>query len=245
VRGLILAAQFLTRLPTPQLVGFRPDELARAAAWFPLIGGVVGGCVALALAAGAWLDPWLGALAATIVWVWVTGALHLDGLSDLADALGAAHRDPERFLAVLRDPHVGSFGVIAIVLQLATKLVLLRLAAAGPVPLAALPLVAAWARHGAVAWSQLLPPLAAGSGERFGWSVRPGTLAAWLIALLTASAWVAPPLALAGPLALGAWGLFLRWRLGGMTGDALGAGVEVCESVLLAVVVVVGGLMAR
>lgn len=50
--------------------------------------------------AGCWLDPWLAALLMLVTWVWVTGGLHLDGLDDLADGLGAAHRDPERFLAV-------------------------------------------------------------------------------------------------------------------------------------------------
>jgi adenosylcobinamide-GDP ribazoletransferase len=50
--------------------------------------------------------------------------LHLDGLADTADALGAAHRDPARFLVVLADPHIGSFGVISPILQVMAKLVL-------------------------------------------------------------------------------------------------------------------------
>src|SRR3546814_8709594 len=58
--------------------------------------------------------------------VGITGALHLDGLSDLADARGAAHGDRDKLLTVLADPHVGSFGVTVIVLQLLAKAVLLH-----------------------------------------------------------------------------------------------------------------------
>ena len=243
MRGLILAVQFLTRLPTPRVPDFRPEELAASAVWFPVVGAAVGAAVAGAVVAGALVDPWLGALAGLLVWVWITGALHLDGLADLADALGAAHRDRQRALEVLRDPHVGAFGVVAIVLVLLAKLVLLALVAKHLAPpgaapaatVAALALVAAWARFGAVVWSQTLPPLAPGSAERFAWGAGRASLVAWGIALLVASAWLLPPLA-AAPLAIGLWWVLLKRRLGGMTGDCLGAGVEACETMLLAVV---------
>jgi adenosylcobinamide-GDP ribazoletransferase len=125
VRGLVIAIQFLTRLPSPRVAA---DEAAFAASmrWFPVVGLIVGAIVAAGGWAGALLDPWLGALAALMLWVGVTGALHLDGLADFADASGAAHKDRGRLLAVLSDPHVGSFGVVAIVLQLIAKAVLLH-----------------------------------------------------------------------------------------------------------------------
>jgi adenosylcobinamide-GDP ribazoletransferase len=256
MRAFLLALQFLTRIPTPQVDDFRPEDLSRSAIWFPFVGAMIGGVVAAALALGALVDPWLGALAGLMVWVWITGALHLDGLADLADALGASHRDPRRFLEVLRDPHVGAFAVIAIVLVLVAKLVLLALVAKAladaiwvargvtqpfaaelATPLAALALVPAWARFGAVVWAQTLPPLASGSGERFAWCTRGASLVVWAAALLAGAVWLFPPLA-AAPVAIVLWWMFLRRRLGGMTGDALGAGVEVCETALLAVVVV-------
>jgi adenosylcobinamide-GDP ribazoletransferase len=246
VRGLILAFQFLTRLPTPRVPEFGPEDLAASAAWFPVVGAAVGGVVAAALVAGALVDPWLGALAGLLAWVWITGALHLDGLADLADALGAAHRDPQRILEVLRDPHVGTFGVVAIVLVLAAKLVLLAVVAmhvAGTglaTPLGALALVAAWARFGAGVWSQTLPPLAPGSAERFAWRARSASLVVWAAALLAVTLWLCPPLA-AAPVAIALWWAFLRRRLGGMTGDCLGAGVEVCETALLALVAIALG----
>ena len=82
-RGLILALGFLTRLPLPALRDFQPAELARAVVWFPVAGLAVGAAVALATALGARFDPWLGALAGVIVWTWITGGLHLDGLADM------------------------------------------------------------------------------------------------------------------------------------------------------------------
>jgi adenosylcobinamide-GDP ribazoletransferase len=101
MRSLILALQFMTRLPLPNV---RADarDFAAAIGWFPATGAVVGGAVALATGLGAWVDPWLGALAGVVAWVGITGALHLDGLGDMADA-GAAHKDPARITAVLAD----------------------------------------------------------------------------------------------------------------------------------------------
>ena len=232
-RGLVLALQFLTRLPVPSLHDVAPGELSRSAAWFPLVGLIVGGASAALLVAGGRLDPWLGALLATLGWVWVTGALHLDGLADLADALGAAHRDRTRFLQVLRDPHVGTFGVIALVAAIGSRFVLLALLLQhSPTSWRALPLIAAWARLGAIAWSAWLPALAPGSAERFAWHISRTTIVIWAIALAGVSVLVAPHLLLA-PLAIVGWGGYLKRRVGGVTGDCLGAGVEIIELVLL------------
>ena len=91
------------------------------------MGLLVGAIVWLAVLAGSLVDPWLAALAGLLAWLWVTGGLHIDGLADLADAQGAAHRSRERFLEVLKDPHLGSFGVLSLATQLIVKLVLLML----------------------------------------------------------------------------------------------------------------------
>jgi adenosylcobinamide-GDP ribazoletransferase len=242
MRGLLLAVQFLTRLPTPQVRDFAPEQLARSACWFPVVGALVGVIVALAAALGARIDPWLGALAATVAWVAVTGALHLDGLADLADALGAAHRSRERFLDVLRDSHVGSFGAIALVVAIAAKLVLLAIVlgrAPDPALLASsLAMIGAWARYGAVLWSRTLPPLAPGLAERFAWRASALELWAWGAAQLALGLAAGLAWSLAAPLALGAWWLYLRFRVGGMSGDCLGAGVELTEIALLLALVI-------
>lgn len=237
MRGLILALQFLTRLPTPALKEFHPEWLADSARWFAVVGAMVGSLVAGALWLGACVDPWLGALAALGVWVWVTGALHLDGLADLADGLGAAHSSRERMLEVMKDPHVGSFGVIVLVLALVAKLVLLMLQAKASANLWGLLLIPAWARFGAVWWSATLLPLAAGSGARFAGTTDWRALGVSAAVLTALSALLAPALLLA-PLALWGWRRFLLQRLGGMTGDCLGAGIELCESLLLLLLLV-------
>ena len=233
MRSLILAIQFLTRLPTPQLRNFDPAELAGAAAWFPVVGLIVGTLVGGSALLAGQFDDWLAALLALLMWTWVTGALHLDGLADLCDALGAAHRDPRRLLEVMRDPHLGSFGVIALIVMLLSKLVLLQVALQhAALSIWSLPLLCAWARIGAIAWSAYLPPLADSSTERFVWQINKHTLMWNLATLLLITAALAPALLIA-PLVLLGWGWFLKHRLGGMSGDCLGAGIEVTEVILL------------
>ncbi|MAN62301.1 MAG: adenosylcobinamide-GDP ribazoletransferase [Parvibaculum sp.] len=234
--SFILAVQFLTRLPTPQITEFEPTALSRASSFFPAVGLIVGTLLALVLWSGSLIDPWVGAVLTLSAWVFVTGALHLDGLSDLADALGAAHADETRFHEVLKDPHIGTFGVVSLIVQLAVKLVLLMLIAEQELFWVLVPLCA-WARLGPLFWAHFLPVLRPTStetdsmGEQFSWAINPVTPWAWA-ALLLVSAWGAPAF-LAAPFILLVWGAYLQWRLKGQTGDSLGAGIEVSESLLL------------
>jgi adenosylcobinamide-GDP ribazoletransferase len=235
IRELILAVQFLTRIPTPQVRDFREDDLTRCARWFPLVGVLIGAFVLLPM----WLlqeRPFLAAAFALLAWVWVTGALHLDGLGDVADALGAAHRSPERFLAVLKDPHLGVFGTVAIGMQLLLKFVLLAELAAADA-LWALLFIPAWARWATLLWSRCLPPLQAGMAERFAWHLGVMPLWGWGLLLIVPGYWL-PALALAPLLA---WFGLIYWKrtLGGISGDCLGAGTEVMETALLMAVVVI------
>jgi adenosylcobinamide-GDP ribazoletransferase len=234
VKGFIIALQFLTRLPTPAFV-VDDAAFARSMRWFPAVGLVIGALVAGAAWAGAIVDPWLGALAALITWVGVTGALHLDGLSDVADASGAAHKDRERLLAALADPHVGSFGVVAIVLQLLGKLVLLHLLveAHAFTPLVLVPFAA---RVGPLVWTWWIVPLHQGLAARFRSAVGPAELMIWAAALLAAS-WLYPTL-LATPLLVLWWGWHIRRSIGGISGDGHGAGIELIETALLLALVV-------
>ncbi len=229
MRGLILAIQFLTRLPTPQLRDLDAANLPRSAHWFPLVGLLIGTLLAAALWLGSRIDPWLGALLTVLLWVWITGALHLDGLADLSDALGAAHRDRERFLAVLADPHLGTFGAVSLVLQLASKLVLLMLLARSGQYWAAL-LVPAWARWGVLVWARL-PSLKPGMGERLSGQIQSRAVWLWGAALIVLS--LCFPVLCGALLLVLLWRQFLMRRLGGMTGDLLGAGVELVESAAL------------
>lgn len=230
MKGLIVAIQFLTRLPTPHLT-VSGDEFAASMRWFPAVGLIVGGLVAGTGWAAARSDPWTAALAALLLWVAVTGALHLDGLGDIADASGAAHKDRERLLAVLADPHAGSFAVVAIGLQLIAKLVLLH-ALIDREAFVAIALVPFAARIGPLVWSRALPDLHAGLGSRFRGMVRPVDLTIWGL-LLVAAVWMSPSLLLT-PLVFLLWGWWILRKIGGISGDGHGAGIEIGESALLA-----------
>jgi adenosylcobinamide-GDP ribazoletransferase len=228
------ALQFLTRIPVRRVAEFRPADLSRSALWFPLVGAVIGAALAFAVWAGAHASPWVGALLGLSVWVWITGGLHLDGLADVADALAASHRAPERFLEVLRDPHVGAFGAMAIGLVLIAKVVLLAEIARASA-LAPLVLVPAWARWGPLVWSLFVPPLASGMGERFSWQISGAAVAALAAVLALLSLWLAPILLLA-PVIVAAIAVYWQIRLGGISGDCLGASVETTETLLLLLV---------
>ena len=233
MKTLAAALQLLTSLP---LHGIRTDDADRAAAirWFPAAGLVVGLGVAGATWLGARVDPWAGALCGLIGWAALTGALHIDGLGDIADAAGAAHGDRSRLSAVLADPHIGSFGVTAIVLQLLAKLVLLRLAVQADV-IPAVILIALVARIGPLVWTRQLRPLHQGLATRFSGGWTPLPLVLWgVIWLLSATIF---PALLAAAFLIPAWGWWLRSRIGGISGDGHGAGIELVESALLAALV--------
>lgn len=229
MRALLVATRFLTRLPVPRMRDPQRPDLGAAAAWFPCVGALIGLVVAVIHGWMTGLDSWMGALAAMLAWIWITGGLHIDGAADLADALGARHRRADRFLAVLEDPHVGTFGVLAIVCIILMKVVCLHALADHPATGATLVLIPAWARYGAVVWSRTLRPLAGGTGERFGWTVKSSVLWGWGLALTCVSALSTPGVLIAAVL-IAAWWIFLRLHVGGMNGDALGAGIEWCEA---------------
>ena len=241
LRGLRLATQFLTRVPVPAVDDFSAEELSRSSAWFPLVGLGLGVVVSAITFVCAQRNAAVAAALGLLAWVWLTGALHLDGLADLSDALAASHRDPQKFFAVLADPHLGAFGVVSIVLMLILKVT--GLAQLSVPTLLALPLIPAWARLGPLAWSRWLKPLKPGHGERFAWHLNIGWIVFWTAILLGASAVLAPILCVA-PVVIAAWGGWLKWRLGGTTGDCLGAGVEITEVVLLYALALASGTTA-
>lgn len=124
LRLLLLALQFLTRLPVPCWVGHEPELMRRAARHFPLVGALIGAAAAgVALAAHlVWSAPVAAGLAVAFT-VWLTAALHEDGLADTADALlGASGR--EKALAILKDSRIGTYGAAALGLVLLLRVVL-------------------------------------------------------------------------------------------------------------------------
>jgi adenosylcobinamide-GDP ribazoletransferase len=233
VRAFLAAVQFLTRIPVPR-IGRDGDEAAaalrRGRIYFPLVGGLVGfGTAGVILAASYVWPVWL-AVALGLIWeAWLTGAFHEDAVADFCDAFGGGwNRDQIR--TILKDSRIGSYGALGLALA-----VLVRASALAALP--PLELLAAGAASGALGrWlglvvAALVPPLsdAPGLGRDMGKS-----LAWWegVLGLLVGGPAVAA-LGLLGPIraAAAAVGLllFLCWfvmyvrrRLGGVTGDCLG-----------------------
>ena len=237
-RPLIVALQFLTRLPTPAITDWRDDDLARSAQWFPVVGLIIGAMLAIAAIIGEWIAPSAAAILVAGTWVLVTGALHLDGLADTADGLAAAHGKPDRFLEVAKDPHVGAFGVVALTVILIAKPALLIAIPYWDVnTLIGLMMVPAWARWIGSATALRVPTLGSGSAVGFRAGLDLPTVAMQAVALTLSSLVVAPALVIAPAIAIIAiW--YWKRRLGGVNGDAIGATIEVTETALLLALVV-------
>ncbi|MDR6777727.1 MULTISPECIES: adenosylcobinamide-GDP ribazoletransferase [Paenibacillus] len=124
-QAVAAAFQFLTRLPVKAELDFSPDLLKRSASYYPLVGVVIGIIVwGFAALTSMVLPPLPCAILTLVVWVWLTGGLHLDGWMDAADAL-FSYRSRERMLEIMKDSRVGAMGVIACVLLLMLKASLL------------------------------------------------------------------------------------------------------------------------
>ncbi|MBN34022.1 MAG: adenosylcobinamide-GDP ribazoletransferase [Rhodospirillaceae bacterium] len=234
---LRLAAMFLTRLPVSGPDGM---ALARATPLFPVVGAGVGLVAGLAFCFAAWLGvgPWLGAVAAVLAGVVATGALHEDGLADVADGFGV-HGERQRRLDVMRDSRIGAFGVIALVLALAAKIG--ALAALGQPELVVVALVssAALSRAFVVVAMRMMPSarddgLGAGAGAPRFEEALIALAVGGAIALALTLSWSWLVVVLAGATAA----LIMAWRtmraFGGQTGDVLGAIVLVSDIAMLA-----------
>jgi adenosylcobinamide-GDP ribazoletransferase len=245
LRLFFVALQFLTRVPVPGWVGHEPAWLNQSARHFPLVGLFVGGVAAAVLvAAGLLFSPAVAVGLSIAASVLLTGAFHEDGWADTCDALGGAV-SRERALAIMKDSRIGAYGAIGLVLMLGLKAATLT---ALPVALAvpALLLGHTASRAAAVTLIRCLPY--AGDVEHA--KAKPmaqrisgaGCVVAWGWVMLVALAllvWhplqgpvVATSLVLAAVGTL--WcGLRLRQRLGGYTGDALGATQQLTELLVL------------
>ena len=235
--ALALAWLFLTRVPLHRSVAATPRRLAASLGWFPAVGAVVGAVGAAVLLVAAVALPAVPAvllsIAATCL---LTGALHEDGLADTCDGLGAA--DSNRALAIMRDSRIGTYGALGLGLTLALKASALAGLAPGT---AAAALVAGHSasRLSAVALIATSRYARAAGTARFtaagvdgrGRALAGATGAVLLLAIL--------PIAGAGAVLTGALGLaaghllaraLFERRLGGYTGDCLGATQQLSEA---------------
>ena len=231
-RAARMALMFFTRIPVPSLPDFRDEDLTHAARWFPAVGLLVGGIQAAALAVTALaLPPLAAALLALVVGVMLTGAFHEDGLADSCDGLGGG-TTRQRVLDIMKDSRIGTYGAAALILALALQAVALAELVALP---AALIVAHAASRFAAVtmlatqdyvredALSRAKPLATRIGAGGLVWAglcttvpllfMPWGAAAAMLAAMLLTRLW---------------WGRVCRRRLGGYTGDLLGACQQLC-----------------
>lgn len=227
----------LTRLPWP-LPPLRADWLARSAKFFPLVGIIVGvlSGIVLYVAAQFWPRP-IPAILAVGAAILLTGALHEDGLADVADSAGGRDRDAK--LAIMKDPRLGPFGGLALIVVVALKIATLS-------SLAASQGIAVLVAAGAVArlWAVVIMGRAAYAGSRDLARLDHGIegprrreIALAVLFALPALVFVDQGAALAGlglsALAAAAIALPVCRSLGGYTGDVLGAVIAVSEVAFL------------
>jgi adenosylcobinamide-GDP ribazoletransferase len=242
---LVAALVFLTRVPLPS----HERHTHRAVPWFPLAGALIG-CVVGGIAAGLWhiVPGAVAAAVAVLAGVIVTGAFHEDGLADTADALVGGW-DVEQRVRILKDPLHGSYGVAALCGSIVIRVVALAaVAPAGPMAMFAVAVaVHALARTAAVT-VMLVAPAAGwpGLGSDYVGDLRRGHvvagIAAGVVIAVAATGWWSVPLAAAAAAGAGAIATWATRRIGGTTGDVLGAAEQLAECLGL---VVASGLAAH
>ncbi len=233
---------FLTRLPAPSSVQWSEKELAASTPWFPAIGIVVGTIASLAwLVGNALWGSNTAAVAAVAATILVTGAFHEDGLADSADGIGGAF-DVSKKLAIMRDSRIGTYGSVALMLVIIAKVLALALVQ----PSAVFPtLITA---HVLARWTSL--PLIynnvyvreEGTGKPFAATVTKSrlfysslfTLMVVLLCVQLKSLYLIVTVVIFLWLAQ-SW---LRQKLGGITGDTLGAANSLTELLVYLVLTV-------
>jgi len=235
-----LAVQFMTRLPVPEDLPYSEARMAEATRFFPLVGALVGGVAVCVFWLTAFVfPPVVAAILAIAATMLVTGALHEDGLADAADGLGGG-TTREKALAIMRDSAVGTYGVVTLGVTL-----LLTIAALSLMP-EFVAGAALWAghvisRYAAVLVIFQLPYARGDDAAKFpAPSVsKEGHLYAALVAgAAFVALWIfVGAAALSGVLVAGILGFAITWlyqrKLGGFTGDCLGATQQMTQLGLL------------
>lgn len=243
ISGFVAAISFLTRVPIGRRFIFSAEDVGRAAAWFPVVGALLGGVLVLALRLLGHLYPQLvTAVILTGISAVLTGAMHLDGLADTADGFGGG-TTPDDVLRIMKDHAIGSYGAVALILAIALRISATAALLDGRHASAALVLAPALGRWTAVLLSATQPyvrPLVQSASPSAGAPARlvgrSQLIIATVVTIAGAAAidWrrglIACALVVTGS-AIWAW--VCRRRIGGITGDTLGAGIEISEGLVL------------
>ncbi len=239
LRLFFIALQFFTRVPIPQWVGFEPAWLHHASRYFPLVGSVVAIACALVYLAAAQLWPApVAVLLSTAAGIYLTGAFHEDGFADMCDGFGGG-LTRERVMEIMKDSRIGTYGTVGAGLLLALKCMLLSMMApAGAV--AALLLAHPLSRLAASALIWKLDyardegkakPLAQEmTSAEFAIGATCAAIPAFMLGALGALSWLAIAASVVAAAAAALWlGAKYVRRIGGYTGDCLGAVQQVSE----------------
>lgn len=237
--AFLIALQFLTRLPI-SLPGMPlAAQVGRSLLSYPLVGLLIGVVLLLAQWTLAGTAPLLQAAILLLLWVGITGGLHLDGLADSADAWAGGYGDRERTLTIMQDPRSGPIAVVVVVLLLLLKFAALATLLAASQPLALL--LAPWLARGLVPLLFLSTPYvrAGGLGAALAEHMPRRELPFWLLGhgllLVLIGGWAGLLAVLATLLLLAGLRQLMLQRLGGCTGDTAGALVELSEATVLLV----------
>jgi len=245
------ALQFLTRLPVGRTGVASARQWAGTLLWYPLVGLIIGLVLSLLLLSmglylSASVPPFMAAAIVLAVWVGLTGALHLDGLADCADAWVGGQGDSQRTLEIMKDPRAGPMAVVAIVLVLLLKLAALTvLIESGQWRV--LWIAPVFARAALLAAFLFMPYISKqGLGSAIAENL-PQNSARLVLAIsailpvlvLPGGVWI--PCVISAAVVFYGWRMAFLSRLGGFTGDCAGVLVELLETVLLIVLVFVVG----
>ena len=235
--AFLIALQFLTRLPI-SLPGMpAPAAVGRSLLSYPLVGLLLGALLLSVQWALQGVAPALQAALLLILWVGLTGGLHLDGLADSADAWAGGFGDRERTLVIMQDPRSGPIAVVVLVLLLLLKFAALLTLLQADQPLALL--LAPWIARGLLPLLFLSTPYVrpGGLGALLATHLPRAELPWWLaghaLLLILLSGWAGLLALLVALLVFAGLRRLMCQRLGGTTGDTAGALVELAEAAVL------------
>lgn len=239
MRAFWAALQFLTCAPVPRLAAPSADECGRSVLYYPLVGLFIGTLLVVVTLVLGNADPTLAAALLLVVWVVLTGGLHLDGFADTVDGWVGGYGDRAETLAIMKDPRRGAAAIVGVVLLLLVKYAALTDVLRSDAWLALL--IAPVLARAALVFLFLTTPYVRADGIGAAHATHLPRRAAILVLIVTLTAAVLldftilVPLLIAAGVVVGLRQLMLQ-RLGGATGDTLGASAEIVEAIVLVVI---------
>lgn len=239
---LLIALQFLTKLPVnlPRIP--TPQENAVSALYYPLVGFIIG-VILWTVAVYVPIGIVAKSVLLTLLWLWLTGGLHLDGLADTVDGFVGGYGDKERTLDIMKDPHIGAMGVMAIVGAILLKFAfIIEILAIKNLEIFDILILSPILGRVMILWLLLSTPYIRKNGLGSALSAYLPKKLAVTVLILSLFVVVVLPMKMAIIVLIGFFvlGFYLTsWfkkRIGGITGDTIGASVEITEIAILGMI---------